>query len=120
MRGAALRGLVGIKPKSRKLRSHYGFQLDLPYDSTLDDDDVKYKNKYDGSIKARGTMVWPILMGSTINEDTFIRQKVAKPWVRGETREFVLALYSCSADPPPRRSDHPRKSHLSSPLCFDV
>jgi hypothetical protein len=60
--GAALRGLCGLKPKSRRCRRHYGFQLDLPYDPHLDDERNMYINQFDKTKRARGTMVWPLSM----------------------------------------------------------
>jgi hypothetical protein len=64
MMGAALRGLIGIKPKTRVCRRHYGFQLDLPFDPTQDEPDDMYKDKFNGTRRARGTMVWPLRMVS--------------------------------------------------------
>jgi hypothetical protein len=60
--GAALRGLIGIKPTSRTCRKHYGFQLDLPFDPSLDEEGDMYKEKFSGTKRARGTMVWPLRM----------------------------------------------------------
>ncbi|KAI9866990.1 MAG: hypothetical protein M1813_000388 [Trichoglossum hirsutum] len=106
--GAALRGLCGLKPKSRRCRRHYGFQLDLAYDPKLDDERNAYLNQYDRTKRIRGTMVWSLPMGSVVDEDTFICQRVMQPWFKGESLVFSIPLYSCSAEVPPRREDHPR------------
>lgn len=48
--------------------------------------------------------------GEPIDENTLLRQRVAKPWVKGETREFIPPIFFCTMEAPPRRSSHPRKS----------
>lgn len=110
--GAALRGLGGVKPSSRKCRRHYGFQLDLPYDSDLDEKQHCYKDNYDHTRRARGTMVWKIALGDTITEDSFISQGVLKPYYKGEQRVYEVGLYATSAEHAPRRVEHPRVTRV--------
>ena len=63
--GAALRGLIGVRPSVKKCRRHYGFQLDLPYDPNFDEEEHMYRSKFDRSKRARGTMCWKIEMVSS-------------------------------------------------------
>lgn len=60
VKGAAISGLGGIKPKSRRCRRYYGFQLDLPYDPSHDDARHKYVNQFNGKSYSRGTMIWKV------------------------------------------------------------
>ncbi|ORY07257.1 hypothetical protein BCR34DRAFT_603919 [Clohesyomyces aquaticus] len=108
VKGAAMRGLSGNTIKSRRCRRNYGFQLDLPYNASLDDPRHKYDNKFNGKPYSRGTMVWQIKRGQKIDENTFLCQTVRKPWYKHETRVFKLPFYSCNGDNPPRREEHPR------------
>ena len=42
---------------------------------------------------------------------------MSKPWYKHETLVFKLPFYSCSADVPPRREEHPSKAARAHLLC---
>lgn len=60
--GAAIRGLGGggSRPKTRKCRRYYGFQLDRAFDELRDDKRHMYSNEYDNKRYVRGTMAWKV------------------------------------------------------------
>ena len=50
--------------------------------------------------------------GDVVNEDTFICQRVVKPWFKDETLVFMVPLFATNAEIPPRREEHPSKCQL--------
>ncbi|KAH0562391.1 hypothetical protein GP486_002914 [Trichoglossum hirsutum] len=88
--------------------------LDVPYDPNLDDERHMYVSQFDRTKRTRGTMVWLLKMGDVVNEDTFICQRVVKPWFKDETLVFMVPLFATSAEIPPRREEHPRVQRVGT------
>lgn len=64
VKGAALRGLEGLKPTITIATRHYGWSLDLLFREGIDDEENSYIDVYDGTKRCRGRMDWAINMVS--------------------------------------------------------
>jgi hypothetical protein len=60
VKGAALRGLEGLKPTTTISRRHYGWSWDEPFREGIDDEKNGYIDVYNGEKMCRGKMHWPI------------------------------------------------------------
>lgn len=60
IRGAALRGLEYIAPRSRQSRRHYGFSCGDVFREGIDDEDDSYPCAITGEKYCSGRMLWTI------------------------------------------------------------
>lgn len=119
MRGAALRGLVGIAPRKRRCRRHYGFTINRPFEEGIDPAEDAYFRPYDGQKMCRNQMLWLAAkvsncggswakadedQGDVITEATSHSHYIDLYNRLKETNMTAdWQLYSCSEDTPPHR-----------------
>ncbi|GIZ48282.1 hypothetical protein CKM354_001135000 [Cercospora kikuchii] len=104
VRGAALRGLVGIAPRKRRCRRHYGFTINRPFEEGIDPAEDAYFRPYDGQKMCRNQMLWLAAKGDVITEATSHSHYIDLYNRLKETNMTAdWQLYSCSEDTPPHR-----------------
>jgi hypothetical protein len=107
VKGAALSGLIGIKPSSRVGRRHYGFDWGLPFRNGIDSEEDGYIDPYDGKKKCTGRMEWQVSKGAQIDEKSVLSREIRRPWSPGQSRIFTDELYSCDLDEAPEYVSSP-------------
>ncbi|PYI16838.1 actin-like ATPase domain-containing protein [Aspergillus violaceofuscus CBS 115571] len=60
VQGAALRGLQGLQPTTRRCRRHYGFKLGMPFVKGVDDESDAYIDEWTGLKYTARSMKWMI------------------------------------------------------------
>jgi len=60
VQGAALRGLEGLRPMTRRCRRHYGFTLGLTFRYGIDSEAHSYIDSFTNEKMVRGIMKWMI------------------------------------------------------------
>ena len=58
VKGAALRGLEGLKPKRTRLRQHYGFIWSIPFRPGIDAESNSMIDSFDNIKWVNGIMSW--------------------------------------------------------------
>jgi hypothetical protein len=58
VRGAAMRGLVGISPRKRRCRRHYGFKISKPFREGIDPIANLHVDRFDGRRLCSNKMLW--------------------------------------------------------------
>lgn len=58
MKGAALRGLEGLRPTKRLARRHYGYSISFPFREGIDNEDHGWINDWDDSKWCHHRMEW--------------------------------------------------------------
>ena len=53
-----MRGLVGIAPRKKRCRRHYGFVVSRPFREGIDAEANAWKDPYDGRKMCRNKMLW--------------------------------------------------------------
>jgi hypothetical protein len=127
VKGAALRGLEGLKPSITIATRHYGWSSPFRFREGIDDEKNADIDKFYNIKSCRGRMVWVIDMARPPipfekSKLTNLRQHqelkdssivsypvgyVVTPNHDGPSR-FVVNLYECTLNNPPERVEHPR------------
>lgn len=58
MRGAAIRGLMGLRPSKRLARRHYGYSISFPFREGIDDQEYSWIDDWSGDKWCRNRMEW--------------------------------------------------------------
>lgn len=122
VRGAALRGLVGIAPRKRRCRRHYGFLISRPFQAGIDPAEDAFIDPYDGIKMCKNQMLWLAAKVSNgggtyaqANEDQgdVITESTSRSHfvnLANRVKETNMTadwqLYSCSKDTAPHRFDY--------------
>ncbi|RAH64719.1 Hsp70 family protein [Aspergillus aculeatinus CBS 121060] len=69
VQGAALRGLEGIRPSTKRCRRHYGFARGIPFREGHDDEKNSYIDAFDGIKRVGGIVKWMIAKGESYAEN---------------------------------------------------
>ncbi|PYI31866.1 actin-like ATPase domain-containing protein [Aspergillus indologenus CBS 114.80] len=69
VRGAALRGLEGIRPSTKRCRRHYGFSRGIPFREGYDDEKNAYIDAFHDKKRVGGIMKWMIAKGESYAEN---------------------------------------------------
>ncbi|TID18547.1 heat shock 70 kDa protein 12A [Venturia nashicola] len=101
VKGAALRGLGGIKPSLRRCRRHYGFSCAKLFRENIDPEHRSYFSEWDGRKFCSGRLSWQIAKGAKVTEDTFISSKLNHDFWAGDEMKTSIALYSCNTEDQP-------------------
>ncbi|KAF3480439.1 heat shock 70 kDa protein 12A [Arthroderma uncinatum] len=106
VKGAALRGLDGLRPITRRCRRHYGFSCGKPFRKGEDMEHTAYKRVFDGCKYSRGRMEWMVKMGEKMGENI---TKMTEMNYSGKDQPMScrVELYSCSLNEAPERVDSP-------------
>jgi hypothetical protein len=127
VKGAALRGLEGLKPSITIATRHYGWSVGIRFREGIDDEKNSYIDQFDNLKRCRGRMKWVIDMArppipfEKSKKLTNLRQHqelkdssiVSYPvyytgTANHESSSSVLNLYECTLNNPPERVEHPR------------
>jgi hypothetical protein len=73
LKGAALRGLEGLRPTVTIATRHYGWSWHTAFREGVDDEKDSYIDEYDGNKMCRGRMCWPVNM---VGQLLFLRNEV--------------------------------------------
>ncbi|GAQ09157.1 hypothetical protein ALT_6478 [Aspergillus lentulus] len=102
MRGAAIRGLGGPQPTTRKCRSHYGFERSL-------------------SVKGAGTVpgfaTWVLAKGERYAPNHTTTQDLVVTHRAGDSLMKISNLYGYNDVNPPQRVDHPGVYLIAQIMC---
>ncbi|KAK7526421.1 hsp70-like protein [Phyllosticta citriasiana] len=100
MKGAAIRGLLGMKPTYRVARRHYGFGVSLPFREGKDPpEDAWYDDEGDKMCYRR--VHWLVRKGQYVENDHFIQVPIRKHFTRLARKRDMVELFSCDEDDPP-------------------
>jgi hypothetical protein len=64
VKGAALRGLEGIKPTKKRCRRHYGFRIAEKFREGIDPEEDAFRDEFDGTKYCSGMTRWQITKAS--------------------------------------------------------
>ncbi|RAL15262.1 Hsp70 family protein [Aspergillus homomorphus CBS 101889] len=95
VQGAALSGLRGLKPSSRKCRRYYGFQCGLPFRPGIDAEADSYIEKWSGAKYAGRRIIWMISKGETYTGNTTLNEDVMRDYSHPESLTYSFRLYAC-------------------------
>ncbi|KAK7539979.1 hsp70-like protein [Phyllosticta citribraziliensis] len=102
VRGAALRGLEGIRPVTRLARCHYGYSVNQEFRQGIDLESHSYFDRFDGAKMCRHRVDWRFAKArfnlSLVTVATFSLTTNVK---KDEIPQCRMTLYSCSNDTPP-------------------
>ncbi|RLL99951.1 hypothetical protein CFD26_105606 [Aspergillus turcosus] len=102
MRGAAIRGLGGPQPTTRKCRSHYGFERSLL---------VK------GAGTVPGFASWVLAKGARYGQNHTATQGLVVTHRSGDSLMKISNLYGCNDADAPQRVDHPGVYLVAQIMC---
>ncbi|KAF7191493.1 Heat shock protein SSA4 [Pseudocercospora fuligena] len=105
VRGAALRGLLGMAPRKKRCRRHYGISLGLPFREGVDPQDLAYVDTWTGEKRCSKRMIWLFNKGEDITEATVRRTSAYSTVAVGASRHVEFTLYSCNLDMAPEYID---------------
>ncbi|KAK7539975.1 hsp70-like protein [Phyllosticta citribraziliensis] len=100
MKGAAIRGLLGLKPTYRVSRRHYGFGVSLHFREGIDSPEDAWLDD-DGEKMCFGRIVWLVRKGQFVENDFHMEVKVRKYFTHSTRRRDVVELWSCDGDHAP-------------------
>ncbi|KAJ5673177.1 hypothetical protein N7507_002304 [Penicillium longicatenatum] len=101
VKGAALRGLNGMKPEKRKCRLHYGFKINKNFRESIDPQWRSVPAEWDGRKLCSDRMVWLIAKGKAMGKEDSIPYDVSRVHYPGDTLDFAIDLYTCEEDSAP-------------------
>ncbi|KAK2743030.1 hypothetical protein FQN57_004986 [Myotisia sp. PD_48] len=105
--GAALRGLEGIFPTSRRSRRHFGQEINLPFREGIGAEKDGYFDPFDGEKFCRNRIEWVIEKGEKLAGNTTRKFSLKISGYKEQLLSTVVKLYSCNLDSAPERCDHP-------------
>ncbi|KAF1983181.1 actin-like ATPase domain-containing protein [Aulographum hederae CBS 113979] len=114
VRGAALRGLEGTKPLSRRCRRHYGFEMGDIFREGIDPQCDGFWDEYDNVKRCRNRVQWEISKGQAIDETTFISSKFFIKYSLGRHSTHEFELFCCSMEAPPEYTTDPRVEYVGT------
>ncbi|OCT47560.1 Hsp70 family protein [Cladophialophora carrionii] len=106
VKGAALRGLEGIRPQAIIARRNYGWSWGEAFREGIDDEANAYTHKFDGRKMCKGKMHWAVLKNQELDESFSITKDVSHSSETAGLNCSTLELYSCPLDSPPEREEH--------------
>ncbi|KAH8665032.1 hypothetical protein BGZ60DRAFT_432284 [Tricladium varicosporioides] len=107
VKGAALRGLEGLRPNKRLARRHYGYSISQPFREGIDNEDDSWICDWDGKKWCSNRMQWFLAKGDSIEN--------VKTQSFGLTRTFyddatdltsVIHVWNCDQEDAPDTSRH--------------
>ncbi|KAK8161276.1 hsp70-like protein [Phyllosticta citrichinensis] len=101
VRGAALRGLEGIRPVTRLARRHYGYDINKPFREGIDPESSSYICKYHRTKRCRNRLDWQVSKGQIITSDTEANFGLWIVFDKSQVPECRMQLFTCSSDVPP-------------------
>ncbi|PLB48506.1 actin-like ATPase domain-containing protein [Aspergillus steynii IBT 23096] len=106
VQGAALRGLDGIQPTSKRCRRHYGFSCSIRFRDGIDNEAHAFIDIYDGVKRTGGIISWVMAKGDQYSEGHTIRKPLK--WSHSVFESLVrpVKLYACDQAIAPERVDH--------------
>ncbi|KAF7165316.1 hypothetical protein CNMCM5623_009521 [Aspergillus felis] len=102
MRGAAIRGLGGPQPTTRKCRSHYGFECPVLVKGT-------------GTVP--GFVSWVLAKGERYARNYTATQDLVITHRSGDSLMKISNLYGCNDANAPQRADHPGVYLIAQIMC---
>ncbi|KAF9641714.1 hypothetical protein BFW01_g1697 [Lasiodiplodia theobromae] len=97
VRGAAIRGLEGLKPKSRIARRHYGYGVSKRFVEGVHDERRSFIHRYHNEKYCDDLVSWKIRKGQSIDATTKAPFTVSKTICDTDRRyNLTLSLYYCT------------------------
>ncbi|KAK8190997.1 uncharacterized protein BKA78DRAFT_331288 [Phyllosticta capitalensis] len=115
VRGAAIRGLEGLCPKTRLACRHYGYSHSIFFCPGIDSESHSYVDQFSGAKMCRGRISWEVYKGQVIDAKTETSFELGLTCGRNEIPRGVVTLFACSRDSPP---DH--RSNLAAEKIGEV
>lgn len=106
MKGAALRGLIGLTPSVTISRRHYGWKWNEPFRQGIDPEAQSYIHDWYGVKYCRGKMHWAVKMGQELREGDSASVHMEFTPTGGENHKSTLELYECIETLAPERVEH--------------
>ncbi|KAH6663115.1 hsp70-like protein [Halenospora varia] len=113
VRGAAIRGLMGLRPSKRLARRHYGYSISFPFREGIDDQEYSWIDDWSGDKWCRNRMEWFInkvaveSLGDSIDSYT---KKTFPLWKTSYTDSTdlvsIIHVWNCDRDIAPDTSRH--------------
>nr|OQO22529.1 hypothetical protein B0A51_09680 [Rachicladosporium sp. CCFEE 5018] len=95
VRGAALRGLIGIAPRTKRCRRHYGCAIAFPFREGVDPPSDAIKLPLSTIKHCKNRMLWMIKKGDVISEDTTGSHKITYTQeVKATDKTWTMRLYT--------------------------
>jgi hypothetical protein len=128
VKGAALRGLEGLKPSITIATRHYGWSIAIRFREGIDDEKNSHFDNFDSSKRCLGRMEWVIDMArppipfekskklTNLRQHQELKDSSIVSYPVGYTvtanhvgsSRSVINLYECTLNNPPERVEHPR------------
>ncbi|KAF2137317.1 uncharacterized protein K452DRAFT_341303 [Aplosporella prunicola CBS 121167] len=103
VKGAAIRGLEGLKPRSRQARRHYGYGIALPFRKHADPEWLGYIDNFNGQKYCKGRMNWQVSKGQNLEDGAVMKSAVQFKFEDKELTKHIT-LWSCNEDIAPEYS----------------
>ncbi|KAH8705851.1 hypothetical protein BGW36DRAFT_354243 [Talaromyces proteolyticus] len=102
VKGAALRGLQGIKSSKKRARAHYGIEMMREFREGIDPESLAAYDPWNINEKVcLNRAIWKIRKGDSIDEKSRISQCIEVTNSDDEDPSFSADLYCCKSDNPP-------------------
>ncbi|KAH7058858.1 hypothetical protein B0J12DRAFT_696532 [Macrophomina phaseolina] len=112
-RGAAIRGLEGLMPSSRKSRRHYGYEIGMPFRHGIDPIDKRYREAWTGKMYCSEGMKWVVRKGQTIANNFNIEHDICLEFEgRKHDVQQKIRLFCCNSERPPEYGDKPTAEEI--------
>ncbi|RHZ65659.1 Hsp70 family protein [Aspergillus thermomutatus] len=116
MLGAAIRGLGGPQPTTRKCRRHYGFERSPPFHPGLNNDMTAFGD-VNGTRAIPRFVSWVLSKGERYAQNHTVTQDLVVIHRSGDSLIKITNLYGCNDMTPPERVDHPGVYLIAQIMC---
>jgi len=107
VKGAALRGLIGLKPNKRLARRHYGHAITWPFREGVDDEMHSYYCKFDQIKYCSNRVKWFLDRGVSMDDYGTETFDLWKKFDEGTTdRRCIINVYNSDRDVAPQTTSH--------------
>ncbi|KAF3479675.1 uncharacterized protein GIQ15_06651 [Arthroderma uncinatum] len=103
VRGAALRGLHGLQPTTKRCRRHYGFCWSIPFREGIDDEKHSFIDDFTGIKMVQGIMDWAIAKGEKYTDGRLYSVFFEQTHASSDPLLSTFSLYSCDLKEAPKR-----------------
>ena len=107
VKGAALRGLEGLRPNKRLARRHYGYSISLPFRDGVDNEDYAWTSSWDGRRWCSHRMTWFLSKGDSIDGFQKKSFELWRTFYEDSTDlTSVIHIWNCDQEAKPDTSQH--------------
>ena len=107
VKGAALRGLAGLRPNKRLARRHYGYSVSLPFREGVDNEEHAWTSDWDGRKWCSHRMTWFLARGDSIDGFRTKRFDLWRTFYEASTDlTSIIHVWNCEQEHQPDTSQH--------------